>query len=173
VFRFPPDPAINYIKRLVGLPGDHVQVVHDQLIINGAPVPLTEDAARYDDGCYHNMRRSTEVLGTHTHIVLSCLTDGDLSAQVSSTCNRTLDHNYQCVEPDDPQLQDRGDTRELVVPEGKYLMIGDNRDNSADGRYFGYVPENYLIGRAARIWLNFDFSRTPRINWSRIGQKIE
>ncbi|HTP39779.1 MAG TPA: signal peptidase I [Steroidobacteraceae bacterium] len=183
VFRYPPDPAINYIKRLVGLPGDHVKVIHDQLIINGTPIPLVQDAARYDDGCYHNMRRSTEVLGTHTHGVLSCLTDDGLVGPATpATCNRrNLDHSYQCIEPDSPGLIDRNDTlEEIVVPAGQYLMIGDNRDNSADGRYFGFVPENDLIGRATRIWLNLDGNRAASwynwshvINWSRIGQKIE
>src|ERR1700689_494914 len=61
VFRYPPDPRINYIKRLVGLPGDHVQVKDDKLIVNGQPVATT-DRGKYDDGCYHNMRLSTGIL---------------------------------------------------------------------------------------------------------------
>ena len=77
VFHFPPDPAVNYIKRLVGLPGDHVEMVSDQLIINGQPVPLQADG-RFDDGCYHNMRMSNERLGTHAHQTLSCLTSDEL-----------------------------------------------------------------------------------------------
>jgi signal peptidase I len=80
VFHFPPDPAVNYIKRLAGLPGDHVEIVSDQLIINGQPVPLQSDG-RYDDGCYHNMRLSTEVLGAHRHQTLSCLTPEELSVR--------------------------------------------------------------------------------------------
>ena len=82
VFRYPPDPAVNYIKRLVGLPGDHVAMRNDQLIINGQPVPLQADG-RYDDGCYHNMRLSTELLGSHTHQMLSCLTPGEIVAPPS------------------------------------------------------------------------------------------
>ena len=58
------------------------------------------------------------------------------------------------------------------MPPGHYLMIGDNRDNSADGRVWGFVPENYLVGRAARIWLNWDFQRSGGPLWSRIGRSI-
>ncbi len=87
VFRFPPDPSVNYIKRLVGLPGDHVQVYNDQLIINGKPVPLHLDQ-RYDDGCYHNMRLSTELLGRHPHQMLSCLTPYEIVAPITSSCTR-------------------------------------------------------------------------------------
>ncbi len=60
-----------------------------------------------------------------------------------------------------------------MVPAGNYLMIGDNRDNSEDGRYWGFVPEKNLVGSARRVWLNFDWQRDPKINWSRIGTKID
>jgi len=134
VFRFPPDPSVNYIKRLVGLPGDHVRVYNDQLIINGNPIPLRLDR-RYDDGCYHNMRLSTEVLGHHQHQMLSCLTPYEVVAPITSSCTRKMDRNYVCVEPSTPGEPDHGDTPDdLVVPPGHYLMIGDNRDNSYDSR---------------------------------------
>src|SRR5580693_8404095 len=97
VFHWPPDPAINYIKRLVGLPGDRVRVKSDQLIINDIPIPLT-GLPRDDDGCYHNMRESTEILGTHKHKILSCLTPGDLVAPPSPSCNRNIAQNYVCRE---------------------------------------------------------------------------
>jgi signal peptidase I len=172
VFHFPPDPAVNYIKRLVGLPGDHVRIESDQLIINGQPVPLQSDG-RYDDGCYHNMRLSTEVLGNHRHQTLSCLTPGDLGARPSATCNRHLERNYECVEPAAGGEEDRSDASELVVPPGHYLMIGDNRDNSYDGRYWGFVPDDHLVGKATRIWFNWDLQRSGGPNWRRIGQRIE
>jgi signal peptidase I len=172
VFHYPPDPAINYIKRLVGLPGDRVRVKSDQLIINDIPIPLT-DLPRYDDGCYHNMRESTEILGTHKHKILSCLTPGDLVAPPSPSCNRNIAQNYVCRENDPPGDYDKGDSDEMVVPAGQYLMIGDNRDNSSDGRYWGFVPEDLLVGKATRIWFNWEWGRSGGPKWSRIGHGIE
>jgi signal peptidase I len=172
VFRYPPDPAVNYIKRLAGLPGDHVRIVNDQLIINGTPVPLQSDG-RYDDGCYHNMRLSTETLGMHRHEILSCLTPDEIVAPTTASCNRHLERNYECVEPDVPGERDHSDSDEMVVPPGQYLMIGDNRDNSYDGRYWGFVPEDHLVGKATRIWFNWDLQRSGGPNWSRIGRRIE
>ncbi|HEX4024586.1 MAG TPA: signal peptidase I [Steroidobacteraceae bacterium] len=172
VFRFPPDPSVNYIKRLAGLPGDHVRVYNDQLIINGNPVPMHLDR-RYDDGCYHNMRLSTEVLGAHRHQMLSCLTPYEIVAPVTSSCYRHMDRNYVCIEPDAPGEPDHGDSPEMVVPPGQYLMIGDNRDNSYDGRYWGFVPERNLVGKATWIWFNWDLQRSGGPNWGRIGLRIQ
>lgn len=172
VFRYPPDPTQNYIKRLVGLPGDRVAVKNDQLIINGTPVPMTL-TGRYDDGCYVGMRLSEEQLGTHRHRTLSCLTPGFLAAEPLPGCNRNIGRSYQCGELADSTLGDSGDSAEIVVPEGHYLMIGDNRDNSADGRVWGFVPDANIIGKASRIWLNWDWGRTGGPQWSRIGRAIE
>jgi signal peptidase I len=173
VFRYPPDPAVNYIKRLVGLPGDRVAVKDDQLIINGEPVSYQEAAARYNDGCYANMRLASEALGTHRHQTLSCRTPGGLGAPPLANCSRWTDHSEQCSEPDLPGVPDSGDFSEVVVPPGSYLMIGDNRDNSADGRYWGFVPEAILVGRASRIWFNWDLGRSGGPAWRRIGRAIE
>jgi signal peptidase I len=172
VFHYPPDPAIDYIKRVVGLPGDHVRIVSDQLIINGLPIPLV-DSGRFDDGCYHNMRLSTEMLGTHNHQTLSCRTPDRIAALPTASCNRRIDRNYECHEPTAPGLRDASDSDEVVVPPGQYLMIGDNRDNSSDSRYWGFVREKLLVGKATRIWFNWDLHRSGGPNWKRIGQHIE
>jgi signal peptidase I len=172
VFHWPPDPAINYIKRLVGLPGDRVRIQSDQLIINDVPMPLI-DSARYDDTCYHNMRQSTEIIGTHKHQILWCLTPDDLAVAPSASCNRHISQNYLCRESNPPGEFDKGDFDEIVVPPGQYLMIGDNRDNSSDGRYWGFVPEDHLVGKATRIWFNWDLGRSGGPKWSRIGHRIE
>ena len=173
VFRYPLNPAVNYIKRVVGLPGDTVRVRNDQLIINGAPIPL-EETGRYNDGCYLNMRLSTEQLGTHRHQTLSCHTNDYLQAAPVASCNRHIPISYQCDDAAPSGLPDRGDTVEdLAVPPGHYLMIGDNRDNSQDGRYWGFVAEDHLVGRASRIWLNLPIGRSGWPDWQRIGKRIE
>jgi len=173
VFHYPPDPAVNFIKRVAGLPGDTVRVRDDQLIINGVPVPTREDG-RYSDGCYLNMRLSTEQLGTHRHQTLSCHTSDYIQAAPVASCNRSIEQSYQCDDAVRGPLPDRNDTvNDLVVPPGQYLMIGDNRDNSLDGRFWGYVPEDHLVGRATRIWLNLPLGRAGWPDWRRIGKRIE
>ncbi len=172
VFRFPPDPGVNFIKRLVGLPGDHVRVVSDQLIVNGQPVPLRL-LHRYDDGCYHNFRLDGEILNHKQHEVLSCLTSEEIVVPPTASCRRKMDRNYECVEPEVPGEHDHGDSAEVVVPPGHYFMVGDNRDNSYDSRYWGFVPEQNLVGKATYIWFNWDLQRSGGPNWRRIGQRIE
>jgi signal peptidase I len=172
VFRYPPNPSINYIKRLVGLPGDHVQVKNDKLIVNGQPVPAA-DLGLYEDGCYEGMHLASEHLGKHTHAIMFCPTPGDIGADPLPTCTRSPPRSYVCVAQQIAGEPDRGDTSELVVPPGSYLMIGDNRDNSEDGRYWGYVPEANLVGKATRIWFNWDLGRKGGPVWSRIGTRIE
>lgn len=176
VFRFPPDPAVNYIKRVVGLPGDRVKVVSDRIYVNG--VPLEEKLLdRYTDGCYENMRLNEVHTGEHVHHTLSCLSPYSLPGAPLPGCNRRIDRGYACSESDPPlsaaSPADRGDFEEVTVPAGNYLMIGDNRDNSEDGRYWGFVPEANLVGSARRVWFNFDLHRKPKIEWGRIGRKID
>jgi signal peptidase I len=176
VFHYPPDPAINYIKRLVGLPGDRVKVISDRIYVND--VPMEEmDAGRYSDGCYENMRLADVHTGEHVHRTLSCLTPEFLAGPSLPGCNRDIGRGYQCVEDAAgfaaPGVTDHGDFAEVTVPAGNYLMMGDNRDNSEDGRYWGFVPEANLVGSARRIWFNLDLQRTRRIDWNRIGQRIE
>jgi signal peptidase I len=171
VFRFPPDPAINYIKRLVGLPGDRIRIESDHLFVNGEAVPYS-DLGSYSDGCYENMRLAEETLGEHRHRSLYCNTSGELVTGPLPSCGRQLDRAYVCP-AEGLSGPDRGDTVEIEVPAGQYLMIGDNRDNSADSRYFGFVPEANLVGSARRIWFNWDLQRTGGPIWSRIGTRID
>ncbi|RYZ64290.1 MAG: signal peptidase I [Proteobacteria bacterium] len=171
VFRFPPDPKINYIKRVVGLPGDKVRIESDHLFVNGEPMPVRE-LSNYSDGCYQDLHLVEERLGEHTHQALFCPTSGELVTSPLPGCNRRLDRGYVC--PTGPESgPDHGDIVEIEVPAGQYLMIGDNRDNSADSRYFGFVPEANLIGSAKRIWFNWDLQREGGPLWSRIGSRID
>jgi signal peptidase I len=180
VFRYPPDPGINYIKRLVGLPGDTVRVHDDQLIVNGQTIALHYDGRFIDkDGCYSNMRESTEMLGSHRHQTLSCLSPQYLAVPPVASCKRHIDRSYVCDERAGSEYPDAGDTGDIVVPAGHYLMIGDNRDNSADSRVWGFVPEENLVGKATRIWFNWDWKGWDwghaggPLGWHRIGQKID
>lgn len=181
VFRYPPDPRINYIKRVVGLPGDRVKVESDRVYVNGLPLE-EQELSRYSDGCYDNMRLSQVQTGEHRHQVLSCLTPYSLPGASLPSCNRRIDRGYVCSESGPPMVgegvADNGDMEEVTVPAGNYLVIGDNRDNSADSRYWNhgewsFVPEENLVGSARRVWFNFDWKRRPKISWSRIGTKID
>jgi signal peptidase I len=170
VFRWPMDPSTNFIKRLVGLPGDHVEVRDNRITINGKPVEFNVAGDKFNDGCYVNMSRAVERLGQHQHTAIFCPVALDRQP-VLPACHRRGVHGYVCGEEDSPG----GSTMAPFVgdvPPGEYLMMGDNRDNSDDGRSWGYVPEANLVGRATRIWFNWDWGRSGGPMWSRIGSAI-
>ncbi len=170
VFRYPPHPSINYIKRVVGLPGDRVKVISDRIYVNDVRSRRSCSIAT-PTACYDNMRLSEVHTGEHVHHTLSCLTPEFLAGAPLPGLQSQIDRGYTCEETDPPLagagVTDRGDIPEVTVPAGNYLMIGDNRDNSDDGRYWGFVPEANLVGGARRVWLNLDFKRHPVITWSR------
>jgi signal peptidase I len=188
VFRYPPDPNVNYIKRLVGLPGDRIEVRDDHLVINGETISLV-DAGRFNDGCYDDFRLSVETLGEHTHQVMSCrsphgwLTPGNSQYFGVESPRMSCDRKevvrkvggYVCRETPPESGEDSNNYVFQIVPAGHYIMIGDNRDNSEDSRSWGMVPDENLVGKATRIWFNFDSQRPSAkiVNMDRIGQKIE
>jgi signal peptidase I len=175
VFRFPPNPSVNYIKRLVGLPGDRIEIHDDHLVVNGETIELRPVGA-FTDNCYAGLRLFEETLGEHKHQVMSCRSESTLIGAPLPDCDRKRLRRdiggWICNET--PQGgSDRGDHKFEVVPEGYYLMIGDNRDNSDDSRgSVGLVPEKNLVGKATRIWFNFDPQRSSWFNWRRIGDAI-
>ena len=142
VFRYPPQPSLDYIKRVVGLPGDQVAYLNKRLTINGKPVPTTPLPEYFDDDSMRYYKQFQEVLGTHTHRLLN---DDDRPAFVPGV-------------EDFPNRQNCQYSVEGVVckvPPGQYFMMGDNRDNSLDSRYWGFVPDNNIVGKAFFIWMNF------------------
>ena len=170
VFRYPPNPSVNFIKRLVGLPGDHVEVRDNHVYINGQPPSSVLAKERFNDGCYVNFAQAQERLGQHEHIAMFCPVAIDRQP-VLPGCNRRGVRGYVCGDEDAPG-GGRIPPFDGVVPAGHYLMMGDNRDNSDDGRSWGFVPEENLVGRATRIWFNWDWGRSGGPMWSRIGTKI-
>jgi signal peptidase I len=144
VFRLPSDPATNYIKRLVGLPGDHISVRGDRLFINGKQMPLQMN------GRYQGPRNT----GTHEF------------AQEGKEILDGMSHQVLYIPGQDTADYDD------VVPADHYFFMGDNRDNSRDSRYreVGFVPEGNIVGKAVRIWLNWDLPQAPI--WNRIGDPI-
>jgi len=150
VFRLPPNPKINYIKRLVGLPGDRIRVdENNQLYVNDLPMPQTRGpiyaGPKQDLWNYTGVPTAFEQLDAKRHKIM--FANGSVKAG------------------------------EWVVPAGHYFFMGDNRNNSKDSRWLdepdapGFVPEQNLVGKAVRIWLNLDTRDGPL--WRRVGNKIE
>ena len=145
VFRYPVDPGINFIKRVVGLPGDSITYRDKQVFINGEAV-------------------KNENLGQFNSSDLKC-----------STPRKDAMLEFEDIGPEGHEilLHASAPSRngQWVVPEGHYFMMGDNRDRSNDSRAWGFVPEENLVGRAVGIWLNFDFEKGCA-DWSRVGDGI-
>ncbi len=142
VFRYPPDPRIDYIKRVVGVPGDEVAYLNKVLTINGQPVPLTPLPDYYDEDSRRYAQQKSEKLGAVEHRTL--LRD-DRPPFVSGV--ESFPQREAC----------RYSAEGVVckVPPGHYFMMGDNRDNSVDSRYWGFVPDRNIVGRAFFVWMNF------------------
>ena len=142
VFRYPPKPSLDYIKRVVGVPGDTVAYLNKRLTINGQAIATTALPEFFDADAMRYFKQFEETLGTHQHRVLN---DDDRPAFVPGADNFAgRDGCTYTVE---------GVT--CKVPEGQYFMMGDNRDNSLDSRYWGFVPEKNIVGKAFFVWMNF------------------
>ena len=155
VFRYPADPSVDYIKRVVGTPGDKVAYRAKRLSVNGQEVP-SQPAGFYTDAELNYLRLPTftEKLGDKPHqmMIVPAQPPVDL-AQV-----RQFAHRGNCEYNDDGFS--------CTVPAGHYFMMGDNRDQSSDSRYWGFVPDDHVKGRAFLVWMNFG-------DFKRIGNGIE
>jgi signal peptidase I len=150
VFRYPSDPTINYIKRVVGLPGDRIQYTQGKrLLINGEPV-------------------AEKLLGEEAGSLGSAMLYQERLGEVEHTIRKEMSRMRR--EPGG----------EWVVPQGHYFMMGDNRDNSNDSRYWrdrkipqalwGMVPDDHIVGKAFAIWMSWPEPKTSNLpNFSRVG----
>ena len=156
VFRYPVDPSVDYIKRVVGLPGDKVVYRDKKLWINGEEIKQVPDGeySYVEPGLtFVTARQLTETLGTHRHAIL---VQPD-APSVHPSGVRGFPFRENCA------YNDTGFS--CAVPPGQYFMMGDNRDSSSDSRYWGFVPDANIVGKAFLIWWNFE-------EFKRIGQLI-
>lgn len=144
VFRYPKDPTIDYIKRVIGLPGDKVTYENKKLYINEQPVKYVSL------GRYKGVGQGEDMTGAEQFIE-------ELTGVEHGILNR---NGVSSAEGD------------YIVPKGNYFVMGDNRDNSNDSRYWGTVPEENLVGKAFFIWMNWDI-KYHGIGFDRIGTVLK
>ena len=142
VFRYPPQPSLDYIKRVVGVPGDEVAYLNKKLTINGKPLSKSPLPDFFDADSMRYSKQFEEVTGNKHYRLLN---DDDRPAFIQGTDDFPFKQNC------------RYSSEGVVckVPEGQYFMMGDNRDNSLDSRYWGFVPEKNIVGKAFFVWMNF------------------
>jgi signal peptidase I len=142
VFRFPPKPSQNYVKRVIGLPGDDISYLNKVLTVNGKVLSKTPQNDYLDLDTMALSKQFEEVIGDKKHLLLNednrpAYVAGAIEFPNSEQCKYTVE-GVRCT-----------------VPAGHYFMMGDNRDNSLDSRYWGFVPEANIVGKATFVWMNF------------------
>ena len=143
VFKYPKDMSQDYIKRVVGVPGDKITYENKRLTINGKPLSYTQmDDYLHDDKFVYD-KQFMENLSEKAHRILN--RDGTLSTNVSQVDPNFPNHEA-CVYSEEKFT--------CIVPEGNYFMMGDNRDDSMDSRYWGFVPNKNIVGKAFFVWMN-------------------
>ncbi len=142
VFRYPPKPSLDYIKRVIGVPGDEVAYLNKRLTINGKELPTQTVAEFFDEDAMRYFKQFEENLGAQKHRLL-------------------IDESRPAFIPGADEFPFKENCRYSIegvvckVPAGHYFMMGDNRDNSLDSRYWGFVPEQNIVGKAFFVWMNF------------------
>ena len=142
VFRYPPDPSLDYIKRVVGLPGDKVVYRNKKLSVNGQEMPQRKIEDYLDRDRLFYTPRFVETLAGVEHNIL-------LEAEAPAFVRQITRF------PHDDKCHYNSEGVSCEVPAGHYFMMGDNRDNSQDSRFWGFVPDENLVGKAFFIWFNF------------------
>jgi len=141
VFRYPRNPSVDYIKRVVGIPGDVISYRNQQLYLNGALVPTQSAPDFYNEGALRYDKQYIENLGAQSHRVL-------VDRTLPSYARPLVDFDFR----ENCTYTAEGVT--CTVPAGHYFMMGDNRDHSEDSRYWGFVPDENIVGRAFLVWMN-------------------
>ena len=146
VFRFPRDTSIDYIKRVVGVPGDEISFRNQKLYVNGQPAPLEAlpPPGFYDETTLRYYPEFKEKLGDVEHRIL-----------VDPNAQRPFGPEGAYAFPYRENCRYSAEGVTCKVPEGHYFMMGDNRDNSEDSRFWGFVPDENIVGRAFFVWMNF------------------
>ncbi|MDD2924194.1 signal peptidase I [Rhodoferax sp.] len=142
VFRYPPQPSLDYIKRVVGVPGDEVAYLNKRLTINGKPLETSALPEFFDEDTMRYFKQFEETMGDQKHRLLNddgrpAFVPGASEFEFKNNCRYSVE-GVVCK-----------------VPEGHYFMMGDNRDNSLDSRYWGFVPDKNIVGKAFFVWMNF------------------
>lgn len=155
VFKYPEQPTVDYIKRVIGVPGDRIIYRNKQLFIekacaaeqttNCGKLEMVELSLKNEGEYYQEQypqRRYTEQLAEVSHDILQTPARREHTEFFFKQRGTAID--------------------EFVVPEGHYFVLGDNRDNSRDGRFWGFVPEHNMVGKAVFIWMSFEFNEDPQ-----------
>lgn len=147
VFRFPENESLDFIKRVIGLPGDHISYYNRRLMVNGKALPVKYLQTYEGQGSGSESMKGGQIydeeIGGEKHTMMT-----------------------------DPQVKFSANG-ELIVPEGHYFVMGDNRDHSNDSRFWGFVPDYNLVGKAVTIWMHWDWrSQGSGLDLSRIGSKL-
>lgn len=158
VFRYPLNPKEDYIKRIIGLPGDTVALRGEQVYINGKPVPQNLV------GPYHGTDKVSIRMEENPMMAPVTLHEEDLAGVKHQILQFGYIEPYHCLGSGGTRLPDGG--CQWVVPQGHYFAMGDNRDDSEDSRYWGFVPEQNLAGKAFFIWFSL-------ADWHRIGTVLD
>lgn len=155
VFKYPRDPRVDYIKRVIGLPGDRIVYKNKTIYIEKACQATKTDACGGLMPLVQTFRADGEFVQDNFPQRRVTETSTEAEHDILITPYRPERVGEYYVQPGIP-------TGEFIVPEGHYFVMGDNRDNSQDGRFWGFVPEQNLVGRAVFKWMSFEFSDDPQ-----------